>query len=92
MRSRAEKNTSNEEEFHDDGWWWIVHKGIGLAFISIAAFGMLVRLGVSLHPYSGAQNPPKYGDFEAQRHWMEITLSLPVRDWYKNTTHNVFGL
>ncbi|GMN63358.1 hypothetical protein TIFTF001_032433 [Ficus carica] len=36
----------------------------------------------------GAGDRPKYGDFEAQRHWMEITLNLPIRDWYSNTTHN----
>jgi ALG6, ALG8 glycosyltransferase family len=23
-----------------------------------------------------------YGDFEAQRHWMEVTLHLPLREWY----------
>jgi alpha-1,3-glucosyltransferase len=23
-----------------------------------------------------------YGDFEAQRHWMEITTRLPVSQWY----------
>ena len=23
-----------------------------------------------------------YGDFEAQRHWMEITTKLPVSRWY----------
>lgn len=23
-----------------------------------------------------------YGDFEAQRHWMELTLHLPLRSWY----------
>lgn len=26
--------------------------------------------------------PPMHGDFEAQRHWMEITKHLPVKDWY----------
>lgn len=26
--------------------------------------------------------PPMYGDYEAQRHWMELTLHLPVRQWY----------
>eukprot|EP00891_Asterochloris_glomerata_P004031 jgi/Astpho2/4031/e_gw1.00063.104.1_t len=39
-------------------------------------------------PAAGAGTPPKYGDFEAQRHWMEITTHLPVKDWYKNTTLN----
>ncbi|VDM69260.1 unnamed protein product [Strongylus vulgaris] len=29
-----------------------------------------------------------YGDFEAQRHWMEITYHLPVREWYVNGTDN----
>ncbi|KAD2805719.1 hypothetical protein E3N88_39096 [Mikania micrantha] len=33
-------------------------------------------------------DPPKYGDFEAQRHWMEITTNLPVNEWYQNTTKN----
>jgi alpha-1,3-glucosyltransferase len=24
-----------------------------------------------------------YGDYEAQRHWLEITFHLPIRMWYK---------
>lgn len=31
---------------------------------------------------TGFQNPPMYGDFEAQRHWLEITRHLPVGQWY----------
>ena len=23
-----------------------------------------------------------FGDFEAQRHWMEISLHLPLKEWY----------
>jgi alpha-1,3-glucosyltransferase len=30
----------------------------------------------------GYQNPPMYGDYEAQRHWMEITTQLPISQWY----------
>ncbi|KAI9792905.1 MAG: Glucosyltransferase-like protein [Candelina submexicana] len=26
--------------------------------------------------------PPMHGDFEAQRHWMEITIHLPISQWY----------
>ncbi|KAK9472520.1 ALG6, ALG8 glycosyltransferase family-domain-containing protein [Dipodascopsis tothii] len=44
--------------------------------------GLLFRFAVGLGSYSGAQTPPMFGDFEAQRHWMEITLHLPVRKWY----------
>lgn len=29
-----------------------------------------------------------FGDFEAQRHWLEITISQPVGDWYRNTASN----
>ncbi|XP_031339887.1 dolichyl pyrophosphate Man9GlcNAc2 alpha-1,3-glucosyltransferase [Photinus pyralis] len=49
---------------------------------------ILLRCGVSLHPYSGAGKPPMYGDYEAQRHWMEITVNLPITDWYRNTSTN----
>ncbi|KAK0188896.1 glycosyltransferase family 57 protein [Armillaria mellea] len=42
----------------------------------------LIKLLVGLGPYSGQGTPPMYGDFEAQRHWMEITLHLPPREWY----------
>ena len=27
------------------------------------------------------QTPPRYGDYEAQRHWMEITINLPPSKW-----------
>jgi alpha-1,3-glucosyltransferase len=31
---------------------------------------------------AGFQKPPMYGDYEAQRHWMEITTHLPISQWY----------
>ncbi|EAT77471.1 alpha-1,3-glucosyltransferase [Parastagonospora nodorum] len=42
----------------------------------------LFRWTTSLWGYSGFQSPPMHGDFEAQRHWMEITKHLPVSQWY----------
>ncbi|KAK8928635.1 putative dolichyl pyrophosphate Man9GlcNAc2 alpha-1,3-glucosyltransferase [Platanthera zijinensis] len=54
----------------------------------IVLFAALVRILVSLGPYSGKGSPPMYGDYEAQRHWMEITLHTPTRDWYTNTSSN----
>ena len=30
----------------------------------------------------GENTPPMYGDFEAQRHWMELTIHLPISEWY----------
>lgn len=73
---------------HDDVCWWLIHKGVKTTFLSISLFALLVRVAVSLHPYSGAGNPPKYGDYEAQRHWMEIAINLPAKDWYWNSTTN----
>ncbi|KAK2781215.1 Glucosyltransferase-like protein [Emmonsiellopsis sp. PD_33] len=42
----------------------------------------LFRWATSLWGYSGQNTPPMYGDFEAQRHWMEITAHLPLSSWY----------
>lgn len=57
--------------------------GICLFFIYI-----LIRYLVSLHPYSGESTPPMYGDYEAQRHWMEITTNIPISSWYTQTDDN----
>lgn len=62
------------------GEFWLCGLGILVS--------LLLRSCISLHPYSGAGTPPIYGDYEAQRHWMEITVNLPIEDWYKNTTEN----
>ncbi|EFA05255.1 dolichyl pyrophosphate Man9GlcNAc2 alpha-1,3-glucosyltransferase [Tribolium castaneum] len=53
-----------------------------------ALVAVLLRACTTLHPYSGAGSPPMYGDYEAQRHWMEITTNLRPLEWYKNTTDN----
>ena len=51
---------------------------------------LLVRWLVALHGVSGYQEAPKNGDFEAQRHWMEIAIHIPVSQWYTNSTTNPF--
>ncbi|KAK4129547.1 glycosyltransferase family 57 protein [Parathielavia appendiculata] len=42
----------------------------------------LFRWAAGLWGYSGFEKPPMFGDYEAQRHWMEITTQLPVSQWY----------
>lgn len=49
---------------------------------------VLFRWFVSLHDYSGKSKPPMFGDYEAQRHWMEVTISLPTSHWYFNSSNN----
>eukprot|EP01065_Artemidia_motanka_P024036 TRINITY_DN28693_c0_g1_i1.p1 TRINITY_DN28693_c0_g1~~TRINITY_DN28693_c0_g1_i1.p1 ORF type:complete len:501 (+),score=122.70 TRINITY_DN28693_c0_g1_i1:67-1569(+) len=53
---------------------WMLAAGVAVA--------VLVRYAVSLHPHSGEGKPPMHGDFEAQRHWLEITTGLPPSQWY----------
>ncbi|XP_051997039.1 dolichyl pyrophosphate Man9GlcNAc2 alpha-1,3-glucosyltransferase [Xyrauchen texanus] len=50
--------------------------------------GLTTRWAVSFNSYSGAGKPPMFGDYEAQRHWQEVTYNLPVQEWYFNTTNN----
>jgi alpha-1,3-glucosyltransferase len=57
-------------------------------YLMLVMLGVGLRSTISLHPYSGQNNPPMFGDFEAQRHWQEVTVNLPVKDWYENTTNN----
>ncbi|KAK5174149.1 Glucosyltransferase-like protein [Saxophila tyrrhenica] len=42
----------------------------------------LFRWCTGIWPYSGFRKPPMHGDFEAQRHWMELTTNLPLTHWY----------
>ncbi|CAI0451338.1 unnamed protein product [Linum tenue] len=81
-------NVELDNNKNGDVCWWLLHKGLASFFLCISMFGLLVRWTVSLHSYSGAGNPPKFGDYEAQRHWMEITVNLPAQDWYINSTKN----
>lgn len=53
-----------------------------------AVIAILIRGVVGLWGYSGAGKPPMFGDCEAQRHWLEVTISLPIGDWYRHTSAN----
>jgi alpha-1,3-glucosyltransferase len=59
--------------------------------VIVFGFSALLRVLVGFHPHSGQDNyhgsqvngVAIFGDYEAQRHWMEITFNLPsVGDWY----------
>ncbi|KAJ3280535.1 Glucosyltransferase-like protein, partial [Borealophlyctis nickersoniae] len=57
--------------------------GAHLALVTIYLFTIFVKSAVGLNGYSGQGVPPVYGDFEAQRHWLEVTVNLPPREWYR---------
>lgn len=60
--------------------------------LAVISFAVLLRILVGFQPHSGQDDyqgpngkpsPQKYGgDYEAQRHWMEITYHLPISEWY----------
>lgn len=55
-------------------------KSIILPVVLLTAF--LVRWMVAIGDWSGRGIEPMHGDFEAQRHWIELTLHLPTSKWY----------
>ncbi|KNC47394.1 dolichyl glycosyltransferase [Thecamonas trahens ATCC 50062] len=58
------------------------------AVLAVLAAGVVVRAAVSVGPYSGWDSPPRWGDYEAQRHWMELTQVLGPTEWYRNSSRN----
>lgn len=58
----------------------------GILFILLIP--LLFRVLISFGSYSGIHDPPQYGDYEAQRHWMELTINTPISEWYIETPNN----
>ena len=74
-------------EVHGAGKRWIrwMHKhGMKHWVVPVAILASAwIRWCIGLGSYSGQSTPPMYGDYEAQRHWMELTIHLPIPKWYK---------
>lgn len=66
-------------------WFTFIRKTGGghLALFSTYIFAIFIKWAVSLNGYSGQGIPPLHGDFEAQRHWLELTVNLPAKQWYR---------
>lgn len=66
--------------------WLLAFSGGRLAFGGIQVqmeHSEFMMFGTSPLTHSpGFNTPPMHGDFEAQRHWMEITTHLPFSQWY----------
>ena len=53
-------------------------------YMATFASVLFIRLMVSFNQYSGEGYFPVFGDFEAQRHWKELTINHSPKDWYVN--------
>ncbi|KAF7298940.1 Glycosyltransferase family 57 protein [Mycena indigotica] len=62
---------------------WMHKRGVkGWVVPCLLLASTLLKLCVGLGSYSGLSTPPMFGDYEAQRHWMELTTHLPFQRWY----------
>lgn len=62
---------------------WLAKENLKSAILPlILAISILVRWTVSRGDWSGRGEAPMHGDFEAQRHWIELTMHLPTSQWY----------
>ena len=56
----------------------------GTVYVLVFAVAVFLRVMIGFFPYSGEGDKPLYGDYEAQRHWKELTISRPPSQWYLN--------
>uniref|UniRef100_A0A7S1J2K8 Alpha-1,3-glucosyltransferase n=1 Tax=Eutreptiella gymnastica TaxID=73025 RepID=A0A7S1J2K8_9EUGL len=82
MAARQESESAGALPAHVASGWSLP------ATVLIVLTSLLVRCAVGFHPHSGQSKPPMYGDYEAQRHWMELTVNLPIAQWYNQTAKN----
>lgn len=68
------QNSSNSKNLHKKSDWQF--------YFTASLCSIIFRCLISLSPHSGQNSPPMYGDYEAQRHWQEITYHLSPVDWY----------
>ncbi len=77
--NKSESSIDNESK---------IRKSFFNNIILINIFSILLKTLTGLYEYNGENKPPKYGNFETQRHWMEITINLKITDWYNDSVSN----
>ncbi|VDN95162.1 unnamed protein product [Brugia pahangi] len=75
-------------EMKEAGMDVVINRTNQTVFFIVLCFAFTLQIALSLGSYSGHATPPMYGDYEAQRHWMEITYHLPINQWYVNGSDN----
>ena len=52
---------------------------------------LALRLLTFNAPHSGYNDPPRFGDFQAHRHWMFLTNTLPIHQWYLHNNSHTYN-
>ena len=81
-------NTNIDIEDEDNLKTLINEENYKIIIFLIHALSLFVKFLIGNYGYSGQNDPPKFGDFEAQRHWMEVTTNINISDWYTNSEIN----
>ncbi|CBZ52771.1 ALG6, ALG8 glycosyltransferase family domain-containing protein [Neospora caninum Liverpool] len=96
MRCSTERRGARRETRENRDAFWLCAtlqklRGLGKPTVCLLLlFVLLLRAALGLHPYSGeGRMQTGYGDFEAQRHWMEIAFNLPIAFWYTYGTYTI---
>lgn len=62
---------------------WLAKEQLNTTILPLVLMtSFLIRWVVARGDWSGRGAEPMHGDFEAQRHWIELTLHLPTTKWY----------
>lgn len=86
--SSGSTRRDQEDSRHDPGagrrWVrWMHKQGMKAWVVPLGiATSAWVKWCIGLGNYSGYNAPPIFGDYEAQRHWMELTIHLSPQQWY----------
>jgi alpha-1,3-glucosyltransferase len=81
---KIEKNLVSVRDIHENVVYEVAGARNGMWVV--IGFTILVRLMVGLGGYSGENDSPNYGDFEAQRNWMSIAYHRHPENWYHETS------
>ncbi|ETN78510.1 ALG6, ALG8 glycosyltransferase family protein [Necator americanus] len=94
IAERIQKPAALITKIHSDSKWLFIFFVLSLvalvqAILAVGSYsGEFSPHFVEMMRRTREGKPPIFGDFEAQRHWMEITYHLPVQKWYVNGTNN----
>lgn len=83
-RRRSSRQSTLRSDAYDSPLRRYVRAVSSPAALSVGLVAVLaIKWAIGLGGYSGQGVGPRYGDFEAQRHWMDLTARLPLSvDWY----------